>query len=68
MTEIPEFDAVIPYHEKDVAILSYCILGLRKNTRGLRDIYVISKEEPEDLEDATWFPESAFPFTLDDVK
>jgi hypothetical protein len=68
MTEVPEFDAVIPYHEKDAAILPYCILGLRKNTRGLRTIYVVSKEEPEDLEDATWVPESAFPFTLDDVK
>ena len=57
-----EFDAVIPYHPKDSEILSYCILGLRRYAVGLRNIYVVSKEDPE--EDCIWVPESEFPFDM----
>jgi hypothetical protein len=57
-----EFDAVIPYHAKDSEILPYCIFGLRKYATGLRNIYVVSKEDPE--EDCIWIPESEFPFDM----
>ena len=57
-----EFDAVIPYHAKDSEILPYCIYGLRKFAVGLRNIYVVSKEDPE--EDCIWIPESKFPFDM----
>ena len=67
-TENPiQFDAVVPYHDKDALILPYCLEGLRKNTRGLRKIYIVSKEEPEDVEDFTWIPESSFPFSFKDI-
>jgi len=65
--EILQFDAVIPFHPKDSSVLPYCIFGLRANAKGLRNIYVVSAEEPEDLEDAMWIPESAFPFSKSDV-
>lgn len=66
--ESPPFDAMIPFHQKDSDILPYCIFGLRKNMRGLRNIYVVSREEPEDLEDAIWISEDRFPFTKADVE
>ena len=40
------------------------MLGLRR-LEGLRNIYIISVEEPEE---GIWVPESAFPFSIDDVK
>ena len=61
------FDAVIPYHEKDSEILPYCIESLRKNTTGLRNIYIISEAEPDLDEDFEWIPESAFCFSIDTV-
>lgn len=60
------FDAVIPFHPKDTAVLSYCVASLRRYVAGLRNIYVISKDDPEE-DDIIWIPESAFPFTLSDV-
>ncbi len=60
----PVFDAVVPFHPKDSDILPYCIAGLKRNVRGLRNIYVISKDEPEDIDDIIWIPEARFPFTL----
>lgn len=57
-----EFDAVIPYHPKDSDVLPYCILGLRRYAVGLRNIYVVSKEDPE--EDCIWVAESEFPFDM----
>lgn len=62
-----QFDAIIPYHCKDAPILPYCIEGLRRNTQGLRNIYILSKEEPEDIENIIWIPESTFPFSFEDV-
>lgn len=61
----PQFDAVIPYHEKDAEILPYCIESIRRFI-GARDIYVISREKP-DVE-AIWIPESRFPFSIEDVE
>ena len=65
VVESPPFDAVIPFHPKDADVLPYCIAGLSKNTAGLRNIYVISKEDPE--EDVIWVPEASFSFSLTDV-
>jgi hypothetical protein len=62
---VEQFDAIIPYHYKDEIILPYCLESLRKNTRGLRKIYVISKEDPD--EECIWIPEASFPFSFEDV-
>jgi hypothetical protein len=64
--ESPPFDAVIPFHPKDTDVLPYCIAGLRRYTKGLRNIYVVSKEQPDE-DDILWIPESLFPFTKADV-
>jgi hypothetical protein len=66
VVESPPFDAVIPFHPKDAEVLSYCIAGLRYNVKGLRHIYVVSKEPPDE-DDILWIPESLFPFTKADV-
>lgn len=65
LENITPFDAVVPLHPKDLEVLPYCIHGLRKNTTGLRNIYVISKEDPE--EDVIWISEANFSFSLADV-
>lgn len=67
ISETPQFDAVIPFHPKDSSILPYCIAGLQKNAKGLRNIYIISAEEPDDLDGAIWIPETIFPFSKTDV-
>jgi len=61
-----DFDAVIPFHPKDSDVLPYCVFGLRKNVRGLRNIYVVSKDDPDE-DDIIWIPESIFPFTIQEV-
>ena len=60
------YDAVIPFHKKDALILPYCVAGLKQNAEGLGNIYIISAENPEE-EDCEWIPESAFPFTKEDI-
>jgi hypothetical protein len=61
------FDAVIPFHSKDADVLPYCVMGLRRYTTGLRNIYVVSKDDPEE-DDIIWIPETSFPFTIADVQ
>ena len=63
------FDAVIPFHPKDAIVLPYCIASLRANAIGLRNIYVISEENPEE-EGAIWISETSpsFPFTKASVQ
>jgi hypothetical protein len=60
-------DAFVPLHPKDLDMLPYCVIGLRKNVNGLRNIYVVSEENPEDIDDIIWVPESKFPFSMEDV-
>ena len=67
MNELTPFDAVIPVHPKDESTLHYCLLGLRANTKGLQNIYLVSKDEPEDCEGCIWVPESSFPFSVTDI-
>ncbi|MEC7838625.1 MAG: hypothetical protein VX777_01145 [Chlamydiota bacterium] len=58
-------DIVIPCVKKDLPILRLCINGIKKNCTNIGRIIVIS---PERLtHNAEWFPESHFPFTIDDV-
>jgi hypothetical protein len=64
--ESPPFDAVIPFHPKDAEVLSYCVSSLRRYAKGLRHIYVVSKEQPDE-DDIVWIPETLFPFTKADV-
>jgi len=66
VVESPPFDAVIPFHPKDADLLSYCILSLRRYAKGLRHIYVVSKEQPDE-DDILWIPETLFPFTMADI-
>jgi len=61
------YDVVIPYHEKDSEILPYCIDGIQRHLRGVRNIYVISRECPDIEDPIQWISESQFPFTLEDV-
>ena len=55
-------DAVIPAHAKDVDTLDLCINGIKNNVIGIRNVYVVSREEL--TKNAIWVPESTFPFTL----
>ncbi|MFX0095788.1 MAG: hypothetical protein ACFFBD_28880, partial [Candidatus Hodarchaeota archaeon] len=59
-------DVIIPTCEKDLGTLELCIEGCRKNITGLRRIIVISKEKYTD--NAEWFDERFFPFSLSDVE
>tara|TARA_R110000851_G_scaffold316061_1_gene478934 strand:- start:110 stop:1069 length:960 start_codon:yes stop_codon:yes gene_type:complete len=58
-------DAVIPAHAKDVDTLDLCINGIKNNVIGIRNVYVVSREEL--TKNAIWIPESTFPFTLKEV-
>lgn len=66
MTKAPQFDIVIPVHKKDLAVLEYCIDAARKKIVGARRIITISVEKYTD--NAEWFPESQFPFSMDFVR
>ncbi len=60
------YDIVIPVHKKDLAILEYCIEAAKTKLVGVRRIITVSKERY--TTNAEWFPESAFPFSLDEVR
>ncbi len=58
-------DVVIPCTDKDIETLDLCIEGIRKNGKGIRRIFVVSKEPY--TEKAEWFDESLFPFSKYDI-
>lgn len=58
-------DVVIPAHKKDIDTLDLCIDGIRNNVQDVRRIVVVSREKL--TENAEFFPESAYPFSLEDV-
>lgn len=58
-------DVVIPCHDKDLKTLELCIKGANENIRGLRKIFVISRQQL--TPNAQWIDESIFPFTKNDV-
>lgn len=62
----PTIDVVIPAHKKDLQILEYCIDSAKKKIVGAGRIIVISKERYSD--NAEWFDEALFPFTIEMVR
>ncbi len=59
-------DVVIPTHKKDLQILEYCIEAAKKKIVNVGRIIVISKERYS--ENAEWFDEKNFPFSIDLVR
>ena len=59
-------DIVIPCVEKDLEILELCIAGIKKNYPEYRRIIVISKNHL--TQNAEWFNEADFPFSINDIK
>ena len=58
-------DAVIVAHRKDKETLDYCINGIRENCSKVRRIIVVSAEKLTNQ--AEWFNENLFPFSVDDI-
>ena len=61
-----QFDIIIPVHKKDLAVLEYCIEAARKKIVGVGRIITVSKERYTN--NAEWFPESQFPFSMELVR
>ena len=61
-----KFDIIIPTTEKDLDTLEECIKSAKLFIDGYRKIIVISKERY--TKNADWFPESNFPFSLENLK
>ena len=60
-----QIDVVIPVHKKDAPTLEIVIAAIKKNIQDVRRIIVISKERFS--ENAEWFDEKKFPFSIEDV-
>lgn len=58
-------DVVIVSHSKDKGTLDYCIDGIKKNGSNVRRVIVVSAKRFTN--NAEWFDERQFPFSLDDV-
>ena len=58
-------DVVIPCTKKDLDTLELCIKGIRKNCRNVRRIIIISDSPLS--QNAEWFDEKKFPFTMEDA-
>lgn len=58
-------DVVIVAHGKDKATLDHCIDGIKENCSNVRRVIVVSSDKLTD--NAEWFCENRFPFSLDDV-
>ncbi len=58
-------DVVIVSHKKDQALLDDCIKGIKNNCHNIGRVIVVSSEKLTD--NAEWFDENRFPFSLDDI-
>lgn len=58
-------DVVIVTHPKDTDTLDMCIEGIRENCRNVRRVIVVSSIKLTD--EAEWFDETKYPFSLHDV-
>lgn len=58
-------DVVIPCAPKDTITLEACIEGIRKNSSNIRRVIVISREPLTNQ--AEWFNELEYPFSVDDL-
>lgn len=63
----PVLDVVIPAHHKDLPTLNHAISAIKKHARPkVRRVIVVSKEKYTDQ--ASFFDEAQFPFSIADVK
>lgn len=64
-----KYDVLIPFHEKDLPILSYCIASVKQNAVGAQTIFIVSEKRPDidDSDDCIWIPEAHLPFSKEDV-
>jgi len=58
-------DVVIPAVEKDQIMLQYCIEGIKRNCKNIRRVIVVSPIRLTN--DAEWFNENDYPFSIADV-
>lgn len=58
-------DVVIPCIEKDLVTLHLCIQGIKENGTNIRRVIVVSRKKL--TEEAEWFSEEAYPFSLQEV-
>lgn len=65
LTDDP-IDVVIVTHPKDKIVLDKCIRGIKENCSNIRRIIVVSAEKLTDQ--AEWFDEKNYPFSIEDVK
>jgi hypothetical protein len=63
-------DVVITFHPKDSDTLENCLFGLINNVKNVRNIYLVTSDEPNisGYENLFWIPENKYPFTHQDVK
>ncbi len=59
-------DVVIPCHSKDCETLELCIQGIKENVHDLRRVIVVSDVKLSN--NAEWFCEDNYPFSLKDIK
>lgn len=64
LTDEP-IDVVIPTTDKDLPTLERCIGGIKKFGKNIRRVIVVSKKRVTN--NAEWFPEANYPFSLHDV-
>ncbi|MFI0434183.1 MAG: DUF6492 family protein [Parachlamydiaceae bacterium] len=60
-----DIDVVIVAHPKDIETLDLCIKGIKENCKRVRRVIVVSEKKLTD--EAEWFDEKLYPFSLDDV-
>lgn len=64
-----DIDVCIPYHIKDNNTLKECINSINKYVIGIRNIYIISKDDPLiNIPNVLWFCENLFSFKLSDIE
>jgi hypothetical protein len=63
---LPIYDVLIPFHDKDLPILPYCVASVRQHAIGAQTIYVVSANNPQ-VEGVVWIDEATLPFTKQQV-
>lgn len=58
-------DAIIVSHPKDIKIIPYCIEGIKRYCNNVRRVIIVSSERLSN--EAEWFDEKIFPFSIKDV-
>jgi hypothetical protein len=63
-------DVVITFHPKDRDTLENCLFGLINNVNNVRNIYLVTGEDPKisGYKNLFWIPENKYPFSFNDVK